>query len=81
MQLISPSRSDRRIRRYFCGYVILLGGGFCCFLAFEEVDADGEGSEECEGADYAAGDFAGGGVVRGAGLGRGGGKRGAGGCV
>ena len=51
-------------------------------MAFEEVDgAGGEGSEECEGADYAPGECAGGGVVRGAGLVRGRGKRGAGVCV
>ena len=52
--------------------MLLLGGGFCCFLAFEDVDgAGGEGSEECEGADYAAGERASRSVVRGAGLVRG----------
>ena len=62
--------------------MLLVGGCFSCFLAFEEVDgAGGEGSEECEGADYASSNCAGGGVVRGAGFGRYGGKRGAGVCV
>ena len=81
-QFISPPCIDFRISLYLYGCLLLVGGGFCCFLAFEEVDdAGGEGSEEREGADYAPGDCAGRGVVRGAGCGRDGGKRGAGACV
>lgn len=41
MQLINPFRLDFRIRRYLYGYLPLVGGGFCCFLAFEEVDDAG----------------------------------------
>ena len=71
-----------RIRRFLYGCLLLVGGGFCCFLTCEDVDgAGGEGSEECEGADDAPGECTGGGVVRGAGLVRGRGKRGAGVCV
>ena len=60
----------------------LVGGGFCCFLASEEVnDTGSEESEECEGANYAAGDCAGRDVVRGAGFGSDGGEGGTGICV
>ncbi len=81
-QFISPPCIELRIRRYLYGYLFLVGGGFCCFSAFEEVDdAGGDDSEECEGADYAPGDCACRRVVRGVRCGRDGGKRGAGGCV
>ena len=64
-QFISPPCIDSRIRRYLYGYLLLVGGGFCCFSAVEEVDdTGGNNSEECEGADYAPGDCAGRGVVR-----------------
>ena len=79
-QFIEPPYT--RIRRFLYESLLLVGGGFFCFLAFEEEDgAGGEGSEECEGADYAPSNCAGGGVVRGARSGRNGGKRGAGVCV
>ena len=81
-QFINPVCFKLRIRRYLYGYLPLIGGRFCCFLAFEEVDyAGGEQSEECEGADYAPGNCAGRGVVRRAGFERGRGKRGAGVCA